>query len=73
MREFEIYVEDERYCTPTLIFVQMKDERRVREFAQTTLEKDQRHRGVEVREKGKRLFGLGTLADPPRHHTEGIA
>jgi hypothetical protein len=73
VRDFEIYVEDERYSTPTLIFVQMKDERRVREFAQTTLEKDRRHRGVEVREKGKRLFGLGTLADPPGDDTAGTA
>ncbi len=58
-------MEDDRYGTPTLIFIQMKDEQRVREFAQQKLEEDKRHRGIEVREKGVRLFGLGTLADLP--------
>ena len=65
MRDFEIYMEDDRYGTPTLIFIQMKDEQRVREFAQQKLEEDKRHRGIEVREKGVRLFGLGTLAELP--------
>ena len=64
VRDFEVYIDDERYGTPTLVFVQMSSERRVREFAQRKLEEDKRHRGVEVREDGVRLFGLGTLADP---------
>jgi hypothetical protein len=65
VRDFELYIEDVRYGTPTLSFVQMSDERRVREFAQQRLDEDKRHRGIEVREHGVRLFGLGTLADPP--------
>lgn len=69
MRDFEIFVEDERYGTPTLILIQMIDEQRVRDFAQKKLEEDQRHRGIEVRENGLRLFGLGTLADLPNERS----
>jgi hypothetical protein len=65
VRDFELYIEDDRYRTPTLIFVHMSDEQRVREFAEAKLGEDTRHRGVEVRENGVRLFGLGTLADVP--------
>jgi hypothetical protein len=65
VRDFELYIDDDRYRTPTLIFVHMSDEDRVREFAAAKLGEDKRHRGVEVRENGVRLFGLGTLADPP--------
>jgi hypothetical protein len=70
VRDFELYIDDERYATPTLVFVQMADERRVREFALQKLNEDRRHRGIEVRENGARLFGLGTLSAPPR---EGAA
>jgi hypothetical protein len=63
VRDFELYIEDDRYRTPTLMFVQAKDEERVRELAQKKLEEDPRHRGVEVREDGVRLFGLGTMSD----------
>jgi hypothetical protein len=62
---FEVYIDDERYSTPTLLFIEVKDERRALEFAQKKLEEDSRHRGVEVRENGVRLFGLGTLAELP--------
>lgn len=63
MKDFEIYIEDERYGTPTLIFIQMRDAQRAREFALEKLQEDKRHLGVEVREAGVRIFGLGTLAD----------
>jgi hypothetical protein len=62
---FEVYIDDARYSTPTLLFIEVKDERRAREFAQMKLDEDARHRGVEVRENGVRLFGLGTLGDLP--------
>ena len=64
VRDFEIYIDDDRYATPTLFFVQVIDEQRAREFAQKKLDEDDRHLGIEVREAGVRLFGLGTLADP---------
>ena len=65
VRDFEIYVDDDRYSTPTLILIQVKDDKRALEFAQKKLEEDARHRGVEVRENGVRLFGLGTFAGLP--------
>ena len=64
-RVFEVYIEDARYSTPTLLFIEVKDEQRAREFAQKKLEEDARHRGVEVRENGVRLFGVGTLGGLP--------
>jgi hypothetical protein len=63
VRDFELYIDDERYRTPTLVFIQVRDEERAREFAQKKLDEDERHRGVEVWEKGVRLFALGTLVD----------
>jgi hypothetical protein len=65
VRDFELYIDDDRYRTPTLVFVQMCDERRVQDFARQKLAEDKRHLGIEVRENGVRLFGLGTLADLP--------
>jgi len=65
VRDFELYIEDDRYRTPTLVLIQAEDEQRARESAQEKLEEDTRHRGIEVRENGVRLFGLGTLADVP--------
>jgi hypothetical protein len=62
VRDFELYIEDVRYGTPTLMFVQLKDEQRARELAEAKLNEDKRHRGIEVREHGVRLFGLGSLA-----------
>jgi hypothetical protein len=62
VRDFELYIEDVRYGTPTLVFAQLRDEGRARELAEQKLNEDARHRGVEVRENGVRLFGLGTLA-----------
>jgi hypothetical protein len=66
---FELYIDDERYSTPTLLFIEVKDEQRAFEFAQMKLEEDARHRGVEVRENGVRLFGLGTLAALPNERS----
>jgi hypothetical protein len=63
VRDFELYIDDDRYCTPTLAFVTMSDERRVRDFARAKLEESRHHRGIEVREDGVRLFGLGSLVD----------
>jgi hypothetical protein len=65
VKNFEVYIDDERYRTPTLIFVQMRDRHRALEFAQKKLHEDRRHLGIEVRENGLRLFGLGTLAELP--------
>jgi hypothetical protein len=64
MKDFELYIEDDRYGTPTLVFIQLADMERAREFAQRKLDEDERHRGVEVRADGVRLFGLGTFGDP---------
>ena len=50
----------------TLLFIQVKDEQRVLEFAKRKLEEDPRHKGIEVWENGVCLFGLGTRAGQAR-------
>jgi hypothetical protein len=66
VRDFELYIDDERYCTPTLVFIQVRDEERAREIAQTKLDEDERHRGVEVWENSVRLFRLHAPVDARR-------
>jgi hypothetical protein len=63
VRDFEIYIDDSRYATPTFVLVQASDEQGARAIAAQKLAEDERHRGVEVWESGVRLFGLGSFAD----------
>ena len=65
MRYFELFIDDERSPTPTLMFVEMSDERRVLGYAREKLQESRHYRGIEVFENGLRLFGLGSLADGP--------
>jgi hypothetical protein len=69
VRVFELHIDDDRYRIPTLAFMTMSDEQRALEFAQEKLTESRHHLGVEVRENGVRLFGLGTMEvadEPPR-------
>jgi hypothetical protein len=66
VRTFELYIDDDRYSTPTLVLADVVDEERALELAKKKFAEDERHRGIEVCENGVRLFGLGTLAFPPR-------
>ena len=61
MRVFELHIDDDRYRILTLVFLTMSDQQRALEFAQEKLAESCHHLGVEVRESGVRLFGLGTM------------
>ena len=60
MRElaYTIYIEDERYSIPTLLFVSVTDEAAVRRIAREKLA-EPHHLSVEVRDGETLLFNLG--------------
>lgn len=62
MRTFHFYIEDARCGQTRSLTVQARDERRAREMAEGVLAQSEHHRGVEVCEDGRRLFGLGSFA-----------
>lgn len=66
MRNFAFLVDDDRYSVPTLTLVTTTDEVRAREIAQRILRDSAHHRGVEVCEDERRLFGIGSQADAVR-------
>jgi len=56
MRTFSVFIEDERYSVPTLMFVVAADELRARELAIRELDASKNHLSVEVQESGQFLF-----------------
>jgi len=62
MRTFHFYVDDARSDDPRELVVQTRDHLRAREMAEKMQAESEHHRGVEVCEKGSRLFGLGSFA-----------
>ena len=63
VKNFTFYIDDDRYSVPTLNIVAMADEARARAWAQSAMRENPHYLGVEICEDGKRLFGLGSLAD----------
>jgi hypothetical protein len=59
---FELYVDDDRYATPTLQFLIAEDEAQARRLAAQLLIESAHHRGVEVRLRDRRIGALGTFA-----------
>jgi len=62
MRTFHFYVDDRRCGSPRELRVQARDEPRARQLAERMLAESEHHLGVEVCERGSRLFGLGSFA-----------
>jgi hypothetical protein len=56
MRDFTLYIEDERYKIATLRLVTAGDERLAREMAISCLGESSHHLAVEVCEEGRLLF-----------------
>ena len=59
MRNFEIYVFDNRYSVPTLNIATLVDEARAREVAERILQESDHHLGVEVSEEGRAFVHAG--------------
>jgi len=56
VRTFTLYIEDDRYTLPTLVFVIVRDEVRAKEIANGQLAASSHHLTVEVWEDGTLLF-----------------
>ena len=58
MRDYALYVEDDRYTVPTLLFVTTTDEAAAERLARKKLRDSPHHLSVEVREADRLLFKL---------------
>ena len=56
MRTSSLYIEDDRYPVPTLVFVTVRDKARANEIAKGRLAASSHHLTVEVWEDGTLLF-----------------
>lgn len=74
MRDFELFIIDDRYSVATLRFATVRDEARARELAEGIVRESAHHVGVEVREADRLLFRVGrrdaaaTPVPAPRPH-----
>lgn len=59
---FELYVDDDRYVTPTLRFLMAQNEVEARQLAAQLFAESAHHLGVEVRLGDRRVDALGTFA-----------
>lgn len=72
MRDFQIYIDDDRYSVPTLHIASLASEARALEIAERYMRESDHHLGVEVREDDKVVFSLGSFAPVTRRdHLEG--
>ena len=62
MRNFHFHLEDERFEAPQELVVEASGEARARQIAERMLAQSIHHKGVDVWEDGRRLFGLGSYA-----------
>ena len=64
MKDFQLFIDDDRYSVPTVQIIIVESEDRAREIAQQMMGESRHHLGVEVCEQGRRLFGLGSYSTP---------
>ena len=63
MQRLQIHIDDRRRARPKVLTVKVPSEAEARRLAEQLFAKSEDHLGVEVCEEGRRLFGLGTLAN----------
>ena len=73
LRQFQLLVDDDRYDAPTLHLVVVGDVIRALAEAERLIDRSTHHRGVEICEHGRRLFGLGSRAQAPRGAADAAA
>lgn len=59
MRSFELFLDDDRYGAPAVVFVMAADEAGARARASEILLRSPHHVGVEVWSARRRLFAIG--------------
>jgi hypothetical protein len=62
MRQFHFYIDDKRSGVPREAVIEAEGEVEARELADQVLRECEHHAGVEVCERGVRVFGLGSFA-----------
>jgi hypothetical protein len=62
MPDYQVYVDDDRYSVPSLYLITANSEARARAMAEELLTGSDHHQGVELRQDGERLYGLGSFA-----------
>ncbi len=62
IRQFQLFVDDDRYTVPSVRFLSARDIVSALAVADRLIDESSHHRGVEVCENGRRLFGLGSCA-----------
>ena len=59
MKDFQVFVRDDRYSVPTLHVITAADNEGALELARLILSESDHHKGVEVRQGEKLLFAIG--------------
>jgi hypothetical protein len=62
MRDFEVFIDDDRYSVPSLYLITANGEARARAKAEELLRGSDHHHGVELRQDGERIYALGSFA-----------
>jgi hypothetical protein len=62
MRQFHFYIDDKRSGVPREVVIEAETEDHAREVARQMLDECDDHAGVEVCERGVRVFGLGSFS-----------
>jgi len=60
MQSFQLFVRDDRYSVPTLVFLEVSSAGRARTRATDILFQSPHHKSVEVFRGGQRLFFVGS-------------
>lgn len=63
MADYEVYVDDDRYQVPSLYLISATSEACAHAIAAELWRSSEHHQGVELRQEGERLLGLGSLAE----------
>jgi len=66
MTSFEIYIDDERYQVPQVVFIMAGDRVAAAQAAVTMMHENRHYRGVELRRDDERIFAAGSFAKRPR-------
>ncbi len=72
MRAYEVYIADDRYSLPTLRIVEAVDAFGAQETAERFMRESPHHLGVEVCDRGQRIFTIGdrrSFAAEDEHET----
>ncbi|MGH6955833.1 MAG: hypothetical protein ACREEW_04125 [Caulobacteraceae bacterium] len=62
MTDFEVYIDDDRYSVPSFYLIAAPNEAGALAAAEQLWRSSEHHHGVELRQAGERVCGLGSMA-----------